>query len=126
MSLKDTFSKAFGIGDLKYALIGLIEAKLELKKIELQEQLGAQLTDLVFLLITILLSLALIIFSSILLAIGINKLLDSEWYGFAILTALYTVILIVWVSNKQVLKRKIDKRVSESVNEKINSFKKPK
>lgn len=126
MSLKDTFSKAFGFGDLKYALIGLIEAKLELKKIELQEQLGVQLTKLVFLLVTVLLSLVVLTFLSILIALGINRWLGSEWYGFAIIMAIYTIILILWISNKQMLKQKIDKKVSENVNKTINNFKKSK
>jgi|GEM_PF-1952493 protein-S-isoprenylcysteine O-methyltransferase Ste14 len=126
MSLKNILSKAFGLDNLKYALIGLIEAKLKLKKIKFQEQLGSKLTDLIFLLITVLLSLLLLIFTSVFIAAGINVLLNSDWYGFGIVAVIYLLLLILWISNEQAAKQQIDKRVTEGIDKKMSNLKIPK
>jgi protein-S-isoprenylcysteine O-methyltransferase Ste14 len=126
MSLKNILSKAFGLDNLKYALIGLIEAKLKLKKIKFQEQLGSKLTDLIFLLITVLLSLLLLIFTSVFIAAGINVLLNSDWYGFGIVAAIYLLLLVLWISNEQAAKQQINKQVTEAIDKKMGNLKIPK
>lgn len=125
MSLKATFSRVLGLENIKYALTGLIEAKLELKKIEFQEWLGTQLTNLIFWLIAAILSFILLIMASVLIAIGINSWLDSDWYGFAIITGIYLLLLILWMSNEQKAKRRIEDRVTKEVDEKMKNLKMP-
>lgn len=123
MSLKDNFSRFLRIDEIKYALIGLIEAKLELKKLEVQEQLGKQLTDIVYGLITLIIGLVILIFFSILIATGLNIWLASAWYGYAIVGAIYIILLIFWIGQERLAKKKINTIVEQRLDEQFSKVK---
>ena len=123
MGLKDRFSKFLRIDEIKYAVIGLIETKLELKKLEVQEKLSVQLTNLIFFLVTLLIGLVILIFLSILLATGLNIWLGSAWYGYAIVGSFYVVLLIYWVSQELYVKRRIEAKVEAKLDEQFNKIK---
>lgn len=123
MSLKDRFSKFLRINEIKYAVIGLVEAKLELKKLEIQDNVGEQLTDIIYALITLIIGLVILIFFSILIATGLNIWLDSAWYGHAIVGAIYIVLLIFWIGKELSAKKKIRSLVETRLDEQFNKIK---
>ncbi len=123
MSLKDSFSRFLRTDEIKYALIGLIEAKLELKKLEVQEILGEQLTNLVYALMLLLIGLMVLLFLSILIASGLNSWLASAWYGYAIIGAIYVCVLIFWISQEFTIKRKIREITEERLDEQFDKVK---
>ena len=81
-------------------LTGLIEARLELAKLELKEEIakaGARIIAgvvLAFLLVMI------IIFVSITLAAWLNYLLDSMFFGYLIVTGFYLLVLVLLIAFK--------------------------
>ena len=81
-------------------LTGLIEARLELAKLELKEEVakaGARIIAgvvLAFLLVMI------IIFVSITLAAWLNFLLDSMFFGYLIVTGFYLLVLLLLIAFK--------------------------
>jgi uncharacterized membrane protein YqjE len=81
-------------------LTGLIEARLELAKLELKEEVaraGARIIAgvvLAFLLVMI------IIFVSITLAAWLNYLLDSMFFGYLIITGFYLLVLVLLIAFK--------------------------
>lgn len=123
MGLKDSFSKFLRTDEIKYALIGLIEAKLELKKLEVQEILGEQLTNLVYALVLLLIGLMVLFFVSILIASGLNSWLGSVWYGYAIVGVIYVCLLIFWISQELTIKRKIREITEKQLDEQFDKVK---
>ena len=81
-------------------LTGLIEARLELAKLELKEEIakaGARIIAgvvLAFLLVMI------IIFVSITLAAWLNYLLGSMFFGYLIVTGFYLLVLVLLIAFK--------------------------
>lgn len=123
MGLKDRFSKFLRIDEIKYAIIGLVETKLELKKLEVQEKLSVQLTNLIYFLIILLIGLVILIFLSILIAAGLNTWLESVWYGYAIVGTFYVLVLIYWVSQELSVKQKIEAKVEAKLDEQFSKIK---
>jgi uncharacterized membrane protein YqjE len=123
MGLKDSFLKFLRINEIKYALIGLVEAKLELKKLEVQEKFGEQLTNIIYALITLIIGLIILIFFSILIAAGLNLWLESAWYGFAITGAFYIVLLIFWIGKEFAAKKKINEQIEQQLEEQFSKIK---
>lgn len=123
MGFKDSVAKFLHIEEIKYAIIGLVEAKLELKKLEVQEKLGTHLTNLIFGLITLILGLIVLMFLSILAAVGLNCWLESVWYGYAIVVAVYIILLIIWLTNEVKVKRDITEKVEIRLHEEFSKIK---
>jgi hypothetical protein len=81
-------------------LTGLIEARMELAKLEIKEEVakvGARIIAgvvLAFLLVMI------IIFMSITLATWLNYLLESVFFGYLIVTGFYLLVLVLLIAFK--------------------------
>ena len=78
---------------LKENLVKLIEAKFELKKLEVQEKIEGLISGLVVKMAMAVFLVMVFILLNILMAIGINYLTNTIWAGYAILIAIY---LILW------------------------------
>ena len=81
------------IGELKENLIKLIEAKFELTKLNVQDKIEGIVVKVAYALITFILGIVVIIFLSILIALGLNHLIGSSWLGFLIMFGFYILIL---------------------------------
>jgi ABC-type sugar transport system permease subunit len=121
MSLKSKISEVFKIDELKDNFLELIEAKFELKKLELLEKIESAFTDLAYTLALAFMGLMVAILFVILLAVGINILLDSQWYGFAIVFALFLIPLLILIGKKEPIKKQILAKIQEEVDKKMNS-----
>ena len=104
------------MGELKENLIKLIETKFELTKLNVQDKVEGVAVKAVHALITAILSLVVLIFLSILIAMGLNTLLQSSWGGFLIMFIFYLLILVIFIFAKDTVIAFIKKRVEEVVD----------
>jgi cytochrome c biogenesis protein CcdA len=107
------------VGELKENLIKLIEAKFELTKLNIQDKIEVIAVKAAYALITFILGIVVVIFLSILIALGINHLLESTWLGFLIIFGIYAMILAIFIFAKKSILRTIKKRVEEVVDENL-------
>jgi uncharacterized membrane protein YqjE len=119
MNIKTEIEKYLKLGELKNTFVQLVEAKFELKKLELQEKVEQLVTDLVFLLVASFFGFAILLLLSVLLGEGLNQWLGSPWLGYVLVVSLYLLIFIGWVANRTVVKQQIKRRVEELVDEKM-------
>ncbi|MDZ7936292.1 MAG: phage holin family protein [Emticicia sp.] len=107
------------IGELKENLVKLIEAKFELTKLSVQDKIEGIAVKAAYALITFILSIIVVIFLSILIAIGLNNLIGSSWLGFLIMFSVYAIILAIFIIAKASVLSTIKKRVEEIVDENL-------
>ena len=105
------------IKELKGNLVNLIEAKFELTKLNVQDKIEGIAVRAVYALFTFILSVVVVVFLSILIAIGINLLLKSAWIGFLIMFLLYAILLSIFIYSKEAVLRSIKKQVEEITDE---------
>ncbi|CAH0996857.1 hypothetical protein EMA8858_02992 [Emticicia aquatica] len=108
------------IGELKENLVKLIEAKFELTKLNVQDKIEGIAVKAAYALITFILGIVVVIFLSILLALGLNHLLESTWLGFLLIFAIYAIILAIFIFAKEAVFKAIKKKVEEVVDENFN------
>jgi len=107
------------IGELKENLVKLIEAKFELTKLNLQDKIEGIAVKVVYALLTFILGIVVVIFLSILIALGINNLLESYWLGFLIMFVIYAIILTIFIFARKSVLSTIKKGVEEVVDENL-------
>lgn len=105
------------IGELKENLVKLIEAKFELTKLNVQDKIEGIAVKAAYALITFILGIVVIIFLSILLALGLNHLIGSYWLGFLVMFGFYVIILALFIFAKDAVQSAIKKRVEGIVDE---------
>jgi cytochrome c biogenesis protein CcdA len=105
------------IGELKENLVKLIEAKFELTKLNVQDKIEGIAVKAAYALITFILGIVVVIFLSILLALGLNHLLHSSWLGFLIIFLIYAIILAIFIFAKESVLQAIKKKVEEIIDE---------
>lgn len=115
MSLKSSIGDFFRFDELKDNFIKLIEAKFELKKLEIQEKVENLITDLIVKIAVGISLFMAFIMGNILLAVGLNILLDSNWYGFGIVFVMYLIITFIVFINRNALLDQVRKKVNEKV-----------
>lgn len=120
MNLKDDMSDFLKIGELRENIIKLIEAKFELTKLGIQDKIESIAVKVVYALITFILGIVVLIFLSILIAVGFNNLIKSSWAGFLIMFVFYVVILAIFVFAKEKVLTEIKEKVEEVVDEHMN------
>ena len=81
-------------------LTGLIEARLELAKLELKEEIAKAGARIIAGIVLAFLLVMIIIFVSITLAAWLNYLLDSMFFGYLILTGFYLLVLVLLIAFK--------------------------
>jgi len=108
------------LSDFRDNVIRLIEAKFELTKLGFQEKIEGIAVKAIYLLILFILSITVIIFLSILLAIGLNVWLESFWLGYLIIFLVYVGILAIFVLAKDKVQSKIQEQIQEIVDENLN------
>lgn len=122
MNIKGEIEKYLRLGELKDTFIQLIEAKFELKKLEVQEQIERLVVELIFALVAAFFVLIIAILLSVLAGEGLNQLLHSSWLGYATMCCIYLVSLIFWLSQRITVKRVIKRKVEKIVDEKVSDI----
>lgn len=89
-------------------LTGLIEARLEIAKLEVREELAKIGASIIAIVVLSFLGVLIIVFLSFSIATLLNHILDSEFLGYFIITGFYSLVLILllvfnvrsWLQNK--------------------------
>lgn len=115
MSIKSSISDFLKVDELKLNLLTLLEAKFELKKLEVQGKLEGILADVVVkLLIGVFVFLAFIMLN-VLIAIGINQLSETIWLGYLILLVIYSSIATFFYFKKDIIKETVIAKIEEGI-----------
>ncbi len=117
MSIKSSISDYFKIDELKENMIKLIEAKFELKKLEVQEKIEGLISGIVVKVVMAVFLFMGFLFLNILLAIGINYLTNTSYAGYAILAAVYLILWYIFNTQKAKVEAIIKNKVAESLDE---------
>ena len=120
MNLKDDMSNFLKMGELRENIVHLIEAKFELAKLGIQDKIERIAVKAIHALFTFILGIVVLIFLSILIAIGLNILLKSSWAGFVIIFVIYFIVLATFIFAKDTVISVIKKRVEKIVDEHLN------
>ncbi|WP_259015018.1 phage holin family protein [Emticicia fluvialis] len=110
------------LSDFRDNVIRLIEAKFELTKLGFQEKIEGIAVKAIYLLVLFILSITVIIFLSILAAIGLNIWLKSLWLGYLIIFLVYAGILALFVFARDRVQNKIKEQVQQIVDENLNNM----
>lgn len=101
-------------------VVKLIEAKFELTKLGFQEKIEGIAVQAIYALLLFILSITVIIFLSILIAVGLNIWLKSAWLGYLIIFLIYAVILVIFIFAKDKVQNTIKEKVQEMIDENLN------
>jgi Putative Actinobacterial Holin-X, holin superfamily III len=113
MSLKDSVMGFLKIDELKDNLIKLLEAKFELKKIEIIDKAKPKIADIIFKLILTVLGLFIYIFVMMALGLLIGNLLNANWLGVLIIAVVHAIILLIFVLQKESVMKVIGEKLEE-------------
>lgn len=94
-------------------LAGLVEAKIELAKIEIKEQVALIASKVAYLVIIILLGLLLFITLNIGIATALNAALNSPFWGYFIVAGFWGIVLAVLIFMKKPIADKIHAMVAD-------------
>lgn len=108
------------INEFRENVIKLIEAKFELTKLGFQEKIESIAVKAIYALLLFILSITVIIFLSILAAVGLNIWLKSAWLGYLIILLVYAAILATFIFAKDKVQTKIRQTVQQIVDESLN------
>ena len=121
IQVKESITDFLKISEFRDNIIKLIEAKFELTKLGFQEKIEGIAVKAVYMLLTFILSIMLLIFLSILIAIGLNIWMDSAWLGFLVIFILYAILLGVFIGAKDKIQVNLKQQIQEIVDEHINN-----
>lgn len=108
------------ITDLRDNVIKLIEAKFELGKLEIQDKIEWVAVKVFYGLLMAFLGLMALIFINIIIAIFINDLLNSQYWGYVICLLLDVLFLLILNFRKEKIQSGIKHTVEKLVDEIMN------
>jgi hypothetical protein len=117
MSIKSSISDYFKIDELKENLIKLIEAKFELKKLEVQEKIEGLISGIVVKIVMAAFLVLVFVLLNILLAETINHLTHTFWAGYVILISVYLIFWLIFKTQKAKVEVIIKAKVGETLDE---------
>lgn len=115
MGLKQNITELFQLGEIKDTLVGLIEAKVNLKKIEIQEKVEYGVGKLIYILLQAFLGLLCFTFVMILVAYFLNVWLGAPW-GYVIVLGITLLALGIFNLKSEEIKKAIRERVVKEVD----------
>lgn len=103
MSENKRFSDIFRIKNLINALVGFIETKIELYKIQFKEEIAKALSVMVIIFLIAMIGMLFLLFLSHFLAQLLNDLLENNYLGYLIITFIYLLIgVLVYMRRKRI------------------------
>jgi uncharacterized membrane protein YqjE len=97
------FTDIFRVKNIINALIGFIETKVELYKIQFKEEIAKALSSLILVLMMSMAGLLFLLFLSLFLSILLNEILGSHYLGYLLLTLVYLVIgILLFLKRKNI------------------------
>jgi uncharacterized membrane protein YqjE len=109
----------FKIDELLKNVVGYLETRVELVKLEAKEEVAKILARLLLFTLLMLLFAMFVIISSITFGLYLNYLLESAFLGMVIVSGFYFLILVILITtrNAPFWKRFIRKMISADLNE---------
>jgi uncharacterized membrane protein YqjE len=117
MSIKSSISDYFKIDELKDNLVKLIEAKFELKKLEVQEKIEGLISGIAVKIVMGVFMVMVLMLLNILLAATINHFTHTFWAGYVILIAVYLILWWVFKTQKAKVEAIIKTKIGEALDE---------
>lgn len=117
MSLKTSISDFLKIDELKDNLLRLAESKFELKKLELLAKVEKLLAKVVMNVLVAIFIFIIFLLLNILVAAIINYYTRSYWIGYACITALYTLLFVIFHFCKEHVSRRVEALIADMIVE---------
>lgn len=117
MGLRSNISDLLKLGEIKDSVVDLIEAKFELKKIEIQEKAERGISELIFTLGLVILGALVLVFILILAAYGLNVWLGTP-YGYLIIM----ILLLITFSSAYANKRTIKEIIRDTIQKEMDAM----
>lgn len=108
------------LNEFRDNVVKLIEAKFELTKLGFQEKIEGIAVQAIYALLLFIFSITVIIFLSILVAVGLNIWLKSAWLGYLIIFLIYGGILATFIFAKDKVQNTIKEKVQGMIDENLN------
>lgn len=115
-NLKDEIFRLLGLDTLIRSVSGYIEARVELIKMEIREEITRHLSRLIVTLTGLLLALSALGFLSITLALVLNETLESPYLGFLIVGGSYLLIALLIFAFRDSISRSVQKGMKQRMN----------
>jgi uncharacterized membrane protein YqjE len=115
VGFKNSISDLFKLGEIKDAVIQLVEAKFELKKIEIQEKAERGVSELIFTLGLVMFLAIILVFALQIVAYGLNLWLGEPYGLLAVLGFLIILIALVY-SERDKIKDKIKDTIQKEMD----------
>ena len=111
----------FKFNEFKDTVTNLIEAKIELKKLEIQGKIEQAAVELLYVFLMFIIALVVLVFLSIMIAIGLNHLFHSLWLGFLLIFLLYLALLAFMVFKKDTISAIFKRIIEQEVDKRMNT-----
>ena len=95
-------------------LIAIVEAKVELLKIELKEEAAKLATKVISIVVLAVLVILIVLFFSFTVATLLNEIINSQFWGYAIVTGFYLLLLIAFKLFK--VGDRLERKIEASLN----------
>lgn len=115
MGLKNSLSDLFKLGEIKDSVIKLIEAKFELKKLEIQEKIERAVADAIFRFVFLVLGAVTLVFLLLIVAWWLNQWLGAPW-GYVTIFGLLLVMLIVVYTGRNKIKTAVREIIQKEMD----------
>ena len=102
-SIKELLSRFFHLDSLTESLSGYVEARVELLKLEVREEVAKAMTRVMVLVVIGLLGILFIIFVSMGLALLINEYFEFKYTGFFFVGGFYLILFLIAFAMRQQL-----------------------
>ncbi len=116
MNIKESISDYLKIGELKDNLMQVIEAKIDLKKLDIQEKIEDKIAPLITNLIIGVFVFIAFVMLNIILAVLLNGALESTWIGYAIVFLIYSLLALLIYVNREKVEVSIKNKISEEID----------
>ena len=117
-NLKDEIFRLLGLDTLIRSVSGYIEARVDLIKQEIREEITRHLSRLMVSLTGLLLALSALGFLSITLALVLNETLESPYLGFLIVGGTYLLISLLIFTFRDSISRSVQAGMKKRMNSK--------
>lgn len=117
-TLKDEIFRLLGLDALIRSVSGYIEARVDLIKLEIREEVTRHLSRLMVSLTGLLLAFSALGFLSITLALMLNEVLESAYLGFLIIGGSYLLIALLIFIFRESIARSVQAGMKKRLNAK--------
>jgi uncharacterized membrane protein YqjE len=117
-SIRDSVFKFLRIDHLVDNVSGYVEARVELLKIEIREDVAKVLARGMMVIVILLMSLLFLLFFSVGLAHFINSYFEAEYIGYWIVSGIYGIPCLIFIAFRKQIGQSIEKTMMDLIKRK--------